>query len=135
MFSIFNFQPNKRYSNTHFMTRFELFLLRLLMLYMFMRDDIRCGISRWFSFLCCFIFLEPNFYYMFKNFRKRVKLCFMDEFQKAFNFILLISNLFLFFWLPKTYYRIIEIRSKRSKLVDVPADYPKLVWISFLFLF
>ena len=59
----------------------------------------------------------------------------MDEFQKAFNFILLISNLFLFFWLPKTYYRIIEIRSKRSKLVDVPLDYLKLVWISFLFLF
>ena len=67
----------------------------------------------------------------------------MYEYQKAFNFILgasymLISIflfLFLFLWLLKTYYRIIEICCKRSKLVDVPANYLKLVWISFLFLF
>ena len=52
----------------YFMARFVSYSYLMLLMFLVMTEEFHGGNSRWFSFL------EPNFCYMHKNFRKRVKL-------------------------------------------------------------
>ena len=111
---IFNKSKNIEELLCYFMARFVSYSYLMLLMFLVMTEEIHGGNSWWFSFL------EPNFCYMHKNFRKRVKL------NSFFYRWILESYVFIycpFVCFSGRWQYIIEIFfPKRSELVDVPAE-------------